>query len=81
MMMQHSDDILLKSREAPLRNSHSGQVLGGKKASLSSNTVVPASTTAGGGEVNYDSLRDQQRDNNALKQKVEMLREQASINM
>ena len=32
-------------------------------------------------EVNYDSLRDQQRDNNALKQRVEMLREQASINM
>lgn len=33
------------------------------------------------GVVNYDSLRDQLRDNNALKQKVEMLREQATINM
>ena len=32
-------------------------------------------------ELNYETLKDQQRHNNALKQKVDLLREQASINM
>lgn len=37
--------------------------------------------SVGGSEVGYDQLRDQKKQNQSLRLKVDLLREQASINM
>mmetsp|Transcript_30978 Transcript_30978/g.41085 ORF Transcript_30978/g.41085 Transcript_30978/m.41085 type:complete len:121 (+) Transcript_30978:1505-1867(+) len=41
----------------------------------------PVRQSVASSDINYDQLRDQLKQNNALKGKVDFLREQASINM